>query len=223
MSQSRVDPELARARANLYELLSRVLDGDVSVLVETMESGSFADFAEILPGEFDTGALARDDLDRDALEIGYDNLFDVPGPYYVPPFASGHATDPSEAFDSDAKYHQVGTAGEILGEPAETVAELYERTDFTPARGDGIPDHVAAEFEFMAVLSAQQARLEGEHRDRHGEVQALQERLLDHLSWVDAFADEVAAVDAAEGVYAAVCTFASAFIDWDRRQLRAST
>lgn len=218
MAQLRVDPELARARANLYELLSRVLDGDVDVLVEEMAAGTFAEFADVLPGEFDTSALTRDDLDRDALEIGYDNLFDVPGPYYVPPFASGHATDPSEAFNSDAKYHDEGSAGEFLGDPAESVAALYERTDFKPTRGDGIPDHVAAEFEFMAVLSAQQARIERDDRDRHEEIQDLQERLLDHLSWIDAFAERVAAADAAEGVYAAVCRFASAFVDWDRRQ-----
>ncbi|MFP4529740.1 MAG: molecular chaperone [Halodesulfurarchaeum sp.] len=223
MSQSSVDPELARARANLYELLSRILDGDVDLLVETMETGAVADLAEILPGEFDTSALARDDLDREALGLGYDNLFDVPGPAYVPPFASGHATDPSEAFESDAKYHAEGTAGEILGEPAEAVAELYERAGFSPGRGDGIPDHVAAELEFMAILSAHQARLERDDRHRQPPVRAIQERHLDHLSWVDAFADEVAAVDAAEGVYAAVCTFASAFVDWDRRQLLAGT
>lgn len=239
MAQASMDTEFAEARAELYDLLSRVFDGDVTVLMEAMETGAFTDFAAVLPADIDTDAVSREDLDREALAIGFDNLFEVPGPYYVPPFASGHATDPREAFDSDAKYHEVGTAGELLGEPAESVAELYERTNFTPERGGGIPDHVAAEFEFMASLVAQQAKLghddlaqlEPDDEAQHGPddqvtleaLLSVQEQMLDHLEWIDVFADEVSKKDTAEGVYAAVCSIANAFIAWDQQQLAGPT
>jgi TorA maturation chaperone TorD len=213
------EPEFARARADLYDLLSRVFDGDVEVLAEVMETGVFADFAGVLPEAPDAAALTRTDLDEAALEVGYDNLFVVPGPHYVPPFASGHATEPSEAYDSDAAYHDVGTAGELFGDPAESVATLYDRTNFTPERGEGIPDHVAAEFEFMSQLAAQEATGDGEASE---ELLAVQAELIDHLAWLADFAEAVDSADDAEGVYAAVCSFASAFVAWDREEFDAT-
>lgn len=219
MGQASIDTEFARARSNLYDLLSRIFDGDMRVLKEAIEAGTFMGFAGFLPAEFDTATLTREDLDLEALEIGYDNLFAVPGPYYVPPFASGHATDPTEGYNSDAKYHEEGTAGELLGDPAESVVALYERTNFTPERGGGIPDHVAAEFEFMALLATQQAERGTDVWEDIEELLAVQAQLLDHLEWIDAFAHEVAEKDSAEGVYAAVCSFASSFVAWDQQQL----
>jgi TorA maturation chaperone TorD len=223
MATKSSDTEFARARADLYDLLSRIFDGDVTVLMEAVETGAFTEFAGVLPADVDTGVLSRDDLDSEALEIGYDNLFEVPGPYYVPPFASGHATDPSESFDSDSQYHEVGTAGELLGDPAESVAELFERTNFTPERGEGIPDHLAAEFEFMAVLAAQQAEVGTDDRDGVKDLRAVQAQLFDHLEWIHTFADAVAEKDSAEGLFAAISSFASGFVAWDRKQLDAST
>lgn len=220
MAQASIDAEFAQARADLYDLLSRVLDGNVAVLMDAIESGAFTTFAGVFPVDFETAPLARDDLDPEALEIGYDNLFDVPGPYYVPPFASGHATNPSETFDSDARYHDEGTAGELLGDPAESVAGLYERTDFSPERGGGIPDHVAAEFEFMSRLSAQRTTRRSADSEA---IRTLEAELLEHLEWIEAFAAEVAETDAAEGVYAAVCAFANAFVRWDRAQMANAT
>ncbi|MGM0398317.1 MAG: TorD/DmsD family molecular chaperone [Halobacteriota archaeon] len=219
-----VDREFARSRSRVYDLLSRVFDGDVDVLSEAIVNGAFVDLAATLPAEFDTDALSRDDLDVEALSIGYDNLFDVPGPYYVPPFASAHVDDPSESFESDSRYHDVGSAGELLGDPAESIAELYERTGFKPQRGDGIPDHIAAEFEFMAVLSAREGRLDAApERSIDADLLDVQAQVVDHLEWVDAFADTVADRDSAEGVYAAVCSFASAFVAWDQLQLSTPT
>lgn len=223
MPITEIDREFARSRSRVYGLLSRVFDGDVDALSETLETGAFVDLAATLPADFDTDALSRDDLDVEALSIGYDNLFDVPGPYYVPPFASAHVDDPSESFESDSRYHDVGSAGELLGDPAESIAELYEQTGFKPQRGDGIPDHVAAEFEFMAVLSAGESRLDVAPDRSVEDLLEVKAQILDHLEWVEAFADTVADRDSAEGVYAAVCSFASAFVDWDRRQLLVST
>ncbi|MDR5656701.1 molecular chaperone TorD family protein [Halodesulfurarchaeum sp. HSR-GB] len=219
MSEATVATEFARARADLYDLLSRAFDGDTEALAEALETGVFGDFAAVLPGAPDTAALTRTDLDQDALQVGYDNLFVVPGPYYVPPFASGHATEPSEAYDSDAAYHEVGTAGELFGDPAESVATLYDRANFTPERGEGIPDHVAAEFEFMARLAARQATGDPQASE---ELLAVQGEMIEHLAWLADFSEAVGSVDDAEGVYAAVCSFANAFVAWDREQFDAT-
>jgi len=222
MSTSLPSEEVARARADLYDLLSRIFDGDQSVLVEAMESGAFVEFADVFPEEFDTDALSRQDVDPEGLSVGYDNLFHVPGPYYVPPFASGHVTEPSETFESDSRYHDPGEAGELLGDPAESVAELYEQTNFTPERGEGIPDHVAAEFEFMAVLAAQEAKADQSAAVAEN-LSELQTAMYEHLEWIDPFADAVGEMDSAEGVYAAVCSFAQSFLAWDRKRLEAAT
>lgn len=225
MSTANVDPEFARARSEIYDLLSRVFDGDVEVLKAAVEADAFDELAAVLPGDFETAAISGADLDEEALRVGYDNLFAVPGPYYVPPFASAHVEEPSESFESDSPYHDAGEAGELLGESAESFAALYSRTGFTPERGDGIPDHIAAEFEFMATLANGEARLpeadvQGSTRT---DLQSVQQQVVDHLEWIDAFAASVERSDSAEGIYAAVCAFTSGFVAWDQLQFDASS
>ncbi|MFB6131884.1 MAG: molecular chaperone [Halanaeroarchaeum sp.] len=210
----------AAARAELYDLLSRIFDGDVELLGEALESGALVDMATVLPADFDTGDLSRENVDVESLEVGYDNLFAVPGPYYVPPFASAHVTDPSHEFESDSSYHEEGSAGELLGDPAQSISGLYTRTGFTPDRGEGIPDHVAAELEFVAALAGHEsAAIESEDETESTDLVAVQHRTADHLEWIHEFADDVGRVDTKEGVFAALATFTSAFVDWDRRQL----
>lgn len=208
------DEAFARARARTYALLAATFDGEVDVLRRAMVADDFARFADVVPGDLDAAALGRDDVDAQALQVGYDNLFDVPGPHYVPPFASAHEDDPSEEFESDSTYHEAGEAGELFGDSTVSVSAHYGRFGFNPDRGDGIPDHVAAEFEFMAVLAA------GEHTDGdHGaDIRWIQSEVLDHLEWVHAFAERVERSDSAEGLYAAVCSFASGFVAWDARR-----
>lgn len=221
-----IQPEssFARARSELYDLLSRVFDGDLEILVAAIEADAFVDMATVLPAEFDTDALSREDVAVDDLEVGYDNLFAVPGPYYVPPFASGHAADPSHDFESDSQYHAEGEAGELLGSPAESIAKLYTRTGFSPDRGEGIPDHVAAEFEFMSALAAHESSAIATGHDDvdAADSAALQRRVLDHLEWIHSFAEGVGRVDTADGLFAALTAFVSAFVAWDRRRLDAS-
>jgi len=214
------DPTFTRARSRLYDLLATVFDGDVETLERALRDGAFVQLADGLPADLDTDALRRDDLDADALGVGYDNLFDVPGPHYVPPFASAHATEPSESFESDSSYHSAGEAGELFGDPAHTVAEWYARADFEPERGDGIPDHVAAEFAFMAALTREEAAiLESDDADDVAALRDVQREMLDHLAWVEPFAAAVAEKDGSERVFAALSEFALAVVAWDADQL----
>ena len=209
----------------MYGLLAATFDGDVETLATALADGSFARIAGTLPVDARTDALARTDLDADALMIGYDNLFVVPGPHFVPPFASAHADSPSESFESDSPYHEEGEAGELLGDPAAAAARSYDAAGFEPERGDGVPDHLAASFEFMRALCEREAALLARRDDEDGgdpaaelrAVRALQRETTGRLGWLDAFHEAVECEDAVEGVFAALARFARTFVAWDAR------
>ena len=209
------DAAFARARADVYALFAAVFDGEASVFREAYADGVFVRLAETLPGRVNTDSL--DHLDDDeAFAFAYDNLFVVPGERYVPPFASAHAAEPAEVFDSPSAYHDAGTAGEFLGRPAALVSALYERTGFEPTRGDGIPDHVATVFEF----EASRCRHEAESRDADSDpsdVMDLERSVVESLSWIDAFDDAVRERDAAVGAFASLSRLARTFVAWDAR------
>ena len=224
MPQSVSSAEFERARATVYDLLSAIFDGDMAVLHRAMEDGAFDRLATTLSLDVDVAVLTAAEHDEESLHSGYDNLFAVPGPHYVPPFASAHVTDPSEDFDSDSTYNESGDAGELYGDPAREMSALYDRVGFRPDRGDGIPDHLAASFEFVAALAdGAVLRSDGDDVQTDDDLMALQREVLEHLEWLEAFADAVAEADSNEGVFGALAAFANAFVAWDRSQLNAST
>lgn len=215
---------MARARARVYGLLAATFDGDVERLATAIDNGAFERLAGVLPVTIETSALDGTDYDPDALSVGYDNLFVVPGAHYVPPFASAHATDPSEEFESDSPYHTAGEAGELLGDPAAEMAHLYEGAGFEPDRGDGIPDHLAACLEFMRALCEREAALLDEtatnssrEDDALEGIRRLQALTLSHLGWLDGFEEAVAREDTVEGVFATLARIARTFTAWDAR------
>ena len=211
----------ATARARLYGLLAATFDGEAETTAAALDRGAFAAVAEAFPIDIETAPLRGDEYDADALKIGYDNLFVVPGSHYVPPFASAHAVDPSEEFESDSRYHTAGEAGELLGDPAADMAQLYAAAGFSPERGDDIPDHVAACFEFMRALCEREAALrdgDGTESDLDA-VRELQARTLSRLGWIDRFEEAVASRDTAEGVFAAIARLARTFTAWDAREV----
>ena len=212
--------EAARARASVYGLLAATFDGDVETVAAALNEGTFAELAAALPVDIEPEPLERCDLDAEALAVAYDNLFVVPGPHYVPPFASAHDDDPSESFESDSPYHEEGAAGELLGDPAATVAQLHGATGFEPDRGDGIPDHLAALFEFMRALCEREAALiGGEDASRAlAVVREAQRETIALLGWLDEFDEAVAEADSVEGVFAALARTARTFTAWDARE-----
>lgn len=217
----REEAAMATARARLYGLLAATFDGETETTAAALDRGAFAAVADVFPIDIETADLRGDGYDADALGVGYDNLFVVPGTHYVPPFASAHATDPSEAFESDSRYHTAGEAGELLGDPAADMAQLYAAAGFSPERGDEIPDHVAACFEFMRALCEREAALlegEGTEADLRA-VRELQSRTLSRLGWIDRFEAAVASSDTVEGVFAAIARLARTFTAWDAREV----
>ncbi|WP_180271856.1 TorD/DmsD family molecular chaperone [Halorubrum persicum] len=212
---------IATARARLYGLLAATFDGEAETIAAALEGEAFAAVAEAFPIDIATANLRGDGHDAESLKIGYDNLFVVPGRHYVPPFASAHAVDPSEEFESDSRYHTAGEAGELLGDPAADMAQLYAAAGFSPERGDDIPDHVAASFEFMRALCEREAALlEGDGREGSLDaVRDLQARTLSRLGWIDRFEDAVADRDTVEGVFAAIARLARTFTAWDAQEV----
>jgi TorA maturation chaperone TorD len=215
------DPAMATARARLYGLLAATFDGEAETTAAALERGTFAAVADAFPVDIETADLCGDSHDADSLAIGYDNLFVVPGSHYVPPFASAHATEPSEEFESDSRYHTAGEAGELLGDPAAEMARLYAAAGFSPERGDDIPDHVAACFEFMRALCEREASLlgEGGSEEKLDAVRELQARTLSRLGWIDRFEEAVASRDTVEGVFAAIARLARTFTAWDAGEI----
>jgi TorA maturation chaperone TorD len=214
------EPAMASARARLYGLLAATFDGETETIAAAIEQGTFAAVADAFPVEIG-GGIHGDGYDADALAIGYDNLFVVPGSHYVPPFASAHATDPSEEFESDSRYHTAGEAGELLGDPAADMSRLYAAAEFSPERGDGIPDHIATYFEFMRALCEREAALLDEDGSEAelGAVRELQAQTLSRLGWIDRFEEAVANHDTVEGVFAAITRLARTFTAWDAQEI----
>ncbi|WP_433634099.1 TorD/DmsD family molecular chaperone [Halomicrococcus sp. NG-SE-24] len=210
---SETDPELLRARARIYDLLAACLDGDVETLVTAAENGDFDRLSSSLPVELDSEPLAN--YDRETLSVGYDNLFVVPGPHYVPPFASAYRTDPAIDYEPDSAYHAADD-GELFGEPAAELSRLYATAGFEPTRGDGITDHVAATFEFLGALAAAEAdrRAVGD-ADEVDVLRALQRRTLNQLGWLDQFHKRVRETDSVEGAFARLVGVARTFAAWD--------
>lgn len=214
---------VAHGRAEVYGLLAAVFDGDVEPLAAALEDGAFVRLADALDANVETEALDRTDLDRDGLRIGYDNLLAVPGPHYVPPFASAHVDDPSESFESDSPYHEEGAAGEFLGDPAAAAAKAHAATGFELERGDGVPDHLAVSFEFMSALCEREAELLAEDSDGGASeelsaIRASQRDVVDRLDWLESFQEAVAREDTAEGLFAELAAFAHQFVSWDRSE-----
>ncbi|WP_254769123.1 TorD/DmsD family molecular chaperone [Salinilacihabitans rarus] len=216
------DGDVARARSDLYGLLAAAFDGDIDVLAAALRDGSLVDVAAALPVDLDASALDCEDVDEEALSIAYDNRFVVPGSRYVPPFASAHRGAPSASFESDSRFRDGNEAGELLGDPAARMSALYERAGFRPEHGD-FPDHVAAQFEFLAATAAEEAR-RAARGDEEGAatLRDLQRETLSQLGWLDAFHEAVEDVDD-EGVFAALVALARTAAAWHARDVGAST
>lgn len=214
------DGSVAQARADVYGLLAAVFDGDVETLQTALDDGTFVTLGAELPGDTAPDVLERPGFTAEKLRIGYDNLFVVPGQHYVPPFASAYVDDPSESFESDSPYHDAGQAGELFGDPAAAAAHSYATVGFEPERGDGVPDHIAAFFEFMQALCEREAVLLSRNPDSETakKVATLRDRqreTVDRLGWLDLFHETVASEDTVEGVFAGLARFARTFVAWD--------
>lgn len=137
-----VRAEVARARANLYALASRVFMREVDgVFLDVLKSGhmkvTFADTGMGFTGE---GAAESDSEILEVLDVEYAALFLV----------SGNVLSP---------YESVSKEGRLCGKAATKAASFYKKAWFEVSRSSTLfPDHFAIELEFMGHLLDTEAR-----------------------------------------------------------------
>jgi TorA maturation chaperone TorD len=127
---------------------------------------------------------------------------------------------PCPPYESVYREQAGGGSGWLLAQ----VEREYEAAGLAPSPDLGeLPDHVAVEIEFMAVLSGWEAQAWEEENLAQG-IDALrrQKAFLDsHLAlWFPTFARQVMATDSG-GTYAPVCEGAQAFMGYDSDMLGA--
>ena len=144
--------EFTQARSKALEALSRIFDGDVDLLVDLRadEEGLRA-LAESVDVDPETLLV---EASREELKRSHDALFAVPGKRYVPPYASSHLSEPPEDAPPSPSAFARADGGRLGGEPAQRSRAVYSRFGFSPSRGDGMPDHIAAQLEFAARVDA---------------------------------------------------------------------
>lgn len=212
--------DFASARSQIYLLLAAAFDGDVEELSAAMDADVFRELADVIPEAPTVEVLGPDSLDPSTLRRGHDALFVVPGPHFVPPFASGHVSEPPADFESDSIHRAGSTGGELLGESAGAVAATYEQFGFTPSLGSEFPDSLPALLEFVGALAAAESVAESD--DVVADLRTVQVTFVEsQLQWLDSFTDSVEAKDTAEGAFAELAAFTRAFVNYDREQLTA--
>lgn len=207
--------EVMRSRANVYEVLSRCYEVEMS-----------ASFAARICREFEieggTAVMERelaamraclegvDDAGIEMLAVTFDRVFFGMGPLTAKkafPYESVY-TSRKGLMMQDAYVDNV----KLLRE-----SRLEKRADFHEPE-----DHLAVQFAYMAVLAERAAvALDGGLQDVAEDDAVKQRAFLDEhmLNWIDRFA--IDAVEAAEeGFYVHLARFTEEFVKWDAELLR---
>lgn len=169
------DSEIARARAALYMLLSRVFSGKPTrELLKGLKEKATLDALAAFEVVFEPDFIAREEEGQaQELAVEYTRLFHGPGPHIAP-------------------YESVFVRGEgedgprLWGEATVQVADFYRQAGLE-VDGSRTPDHLGLEFAAMAAMAeAEAARwsegdLEGAER-----IKDLQDRFCSEhlLRWV---------------------------------------
>jgi len=194
-----VTEEFTRARAKTLEALSRIFDGDVDLLLEMRadEEGlrPLAENLSVDPALLLTAATETE------LRRSYDALFAIPGTRYVPPYASSHLSEPPEDAPPSPSAFARADGGRLGGEPAQRSRAVYARVGFSPGRGDGMPDHLAAQLEFAARVDATVPDGDRTRREAFG-----------LLNWLEVFGRKVSQRDDL-GVFTGVTALAAAIAE----------
>lgn len=189
--------QITVARSRVYGLLARLLLGEWESLTERFQAEAGERAGDTALGQILQG-LAR--VDPFELKVEHDNLFVVPGKYYVPPFE---------------RYY--------LKEGSDTVDKIYEPVQFSyPLQRGELPDHLGCELAFMQSLVLAE---NGASKDGNTEAAQMWSRLQNdflhkHLSaWIG---DVCRAVSekAPGGFYADVLHFAAEFVQSETTELR---
>lgn len=210
---------IAQSRSDLYAVLSLAFSPPSASLLPTARRGFLggvaakaweelrlpeeaAEFEELKGYLEDTKSLDADEAFR-RLAAQYTVLFDVPGRYRVQPYESLYRR----------------RDGEVMGHCATAVIGFYqnEGLQLSPDFKD-LPDHLAAEMEFMTYLCTQESEAWGAARlEDVTDWRAKQRRFLEQhvLQWVPEFCRQVTRAASAP-FYVCMANLARVFITWER-------
>lgn len=174
--------EMARARAGLYGLMSRVFsDKPTAALLKGMKEPAMQESMESFEVPFDEEFLAGDDAQQaEELAIEYARLFLATGSHIAPyesVFVRAWAEDKPQ----------------LWGEATVEVAKFYQEAGLELREGQ-TPDHLGIELEAMAVMAeCEAARRETDDADGADGLEELQRRFCEeHLKrWVPEFCEAV--------------------------------
>ncbi len=211
-----VKEERANAlRSEVYTLLGELLREPTKPLFEALVSG---DGADALADAFESLSLtaapfffagavegvASPPRSLEELKQAYWDAFANPLSDRVTPVESVYRPW-SEASTTDAGMG--GARGYLLSDRALHLLELYRLTGVAvPAGFEAMPDHLALELEFMALLC------------RRGHPAEQARFLEDHLSWLDDLAQDARRREIPV-FYAAVLELAASLVRWDAAHL----
>ncbi len=197
-------------RADCYRLLSACfyppgqlqgnegLFSDLAGLVERLCPGAAGVFMEMHE--------VFDRCDAGELEVDYAKLFVGPFELKAPPYGSLY-------LDNERR---------VMGESTMEVIRAYGEAGLSIDEGfREVPDHIAAELEFMHYLASKTAEeLEGSAPGNEFTFVSAQKRFMDELlgPWIPAFC-ELVKKEAASAFYRALAGSLEAFIHCDREYL----
>lgn len=157
----------------VYGIFSALLLGQVERYRQVMEN---------LPVDIRRQFPFHQDFEEEKVAAAYDNLFVVPGDYYIPPYYSSYAGQYKDN-ELEIREHLLCLIG------------LFERFGFYyPIEQEQLPDHIAMFFSFMqASLALEEKAWTDNDEKLAGQAQQLQKRFLDEFlhPWVPVLLSQV--------------------------------
>ena len=187
VSHSVESADSAFARSEVYGFLATAFHGGISgEFLDHLTSPVFLNDVKISLGDGEALRLFNDfsesyDGNPEPYRLEYNTLFVVPGGKYLTPYESVYC---------DAKSDESGGApeGTLMGPSTLSVLDFYAKTGAElPADYSEMPDHIAAELEFMRYLCETEAQaLKEGKEDVASDYAAVQQRFLsEHLTrWI---------------------------------------
>ncbi|SHG30436.1 chaperone TorD involved in molybdoenzyme TorA maturation [Desulfacinum infernum DSM 9756] len=212
--------EMDRARAEVYGFFSRVFVGrpdgafwEQLTAEDTMDAlgALFGDHPALDVLRSAAGEGAGKSGNPEAIQVEYDNLFLVPGPYHVPPYESVLMADEKAG----------GRRATLFGKGAQEIARIYEAHGLEPWEGiENFPDHIGVELAFMEHLCRRAAESYASGvPDRARDLEEAAARFLgEHLH---AFSHRLASAILETGLsptYEALAQLLTSFLDDDLNQ-----
>ncbi|WP_048600919.1 TorD/DmsD family molecular chaperone [Rubeoparvulum massiliense] len=201
--------ELNRGRQIIYQMFAHLFLGEwkqwereLAVVAEEIQW-------------FKTLASKYDD---EQVPFIFEQRFMVPGPYYIPPYASYHRRQSAQREGvSQGSLHEV-TKQELL-----SLLELYEQMKFyLPVERGEQPDHLSMQFRFIqSLIASEEEGYETGDREYLRQIYQIEVRFIEQYlqSWLPRFCEKLLAAESHPFVQQ-IAAFIPSFIEEDYKELR---